>query len=219
MFGFISPGALPARFNAAVKSCSNLCMLSDGAPTSQEAGISRRAAISAAMLVAAGLLVPRDASAGLGIEGAVSKVFFPKEGYNAPDKTVPGAVTVDAEITSRPEFKAALKRLSEYSALIKDTTTKFAANPTSYDVAGTVKATMKVDDIRSSLNTVNEAFDEETQRVTDKVVRGIIQDIGEIITNSALKPGTSRTPKKIDRTTLWLSKISTDFDHLLAFYN
>jgi hypothetical protein len=193
-------------------------MAADNDSSTRSPTMNRRAVLSVAMLAAAGLVAPRDASAGLGIEGAVSKVFFPKEGYNAPDRTAPGSVTVDAEVMKRPETKAALKKLSDYDALIKDTAAQFKADPMSYDVAAKVKSSFKVDDIRSSLNIVNEAFDEDTQRVTDKVVRGIIQDIGEVITNSTVKPGTSRTSKKIDRTTQWLSKISGDFDYLLAFY-
>ncbi len=81
-----------------------------------------------------------------------------------------------------------------------------------------VKEAFQISELRNALNTFDEAFDEEAQRETDKVVRGIIQDIGELQTAAALKEGATRTKKKIERTQDWFEKLVGDFNKLLSLY-
>lgn len=82
-----------------------------------------------------------------------------------------------------------------------------------------VRKLVSISELRNALNIVNEAVDEESQVQTDKVVRGIIQDIGELQTAAVVKKGQVRTPKKIDRTNDWFLKLTADFQRLLSFYS
>lgn len=178
---------------------------------------SRRALLSAAGLTGVSALLSATAPAAYaepaqGLQGAVAKFFFPKEGFNAPDAPFPTGVKLESE-----DMKQALAVIKQYAGFLKDTSASFSSDPLNYDVVSPLRNTIKIDTLRDSLNSVNEAFDEETQKTTDKVVRSIIQDIGEIETNSALR-GKERTPKKVERTKQWLAKINDDFDRLISFY-
>lgn len=174
------------------------------------------AALSAAALAAAAPGGARAAGAP-GIEGRLSKVLFPKAGYNAPDAMAPGSVTVDAAVLGSAAGKAAVAKLAAFGAAVKRAGAEFEAAPTTADVAAAFRA-IKVDELRSVLNVLGEAFDEEAQKTTDKVVRGIIQDVGELVYNGGLKGAAQRTPRKVDRIRGWVRKIDGDFDYLLAFY-
>lgn len=183
-------------------------------------GVSRRALLSgAAAAAAAAVSLPVFAEPSPGIAGLVSKIFFPKEGFNAPELTNPSGVVVDQTVLGTAEAKEALEKLRGYKGLVEKVVTDFEAAPATFDVAATFKKDVKIDGIRMVLNVVNEAFDEETQKQTDKVVRGIIQDVGELQYNGGVKEGAQRTPKKIERTRQWLTKISSDVTYLAAFFN
>lgn len=185
---------------------------------------SRRALLTgagyAALAVALGQITPAVAGPAPGIEGAVAKRFFPKEGFNAPEKTTAANTKINPEVMSKPEAKQALEKLREFSDKMTALTAAFEGNPKYYNLADELQRSIKVDDIRSALNTVLEAFDEETQKTTDKLARGIIQDLSEVLYNSSIAPGVTsgRTPNRIDRITKWLAKINGDFKYLLSFY-
>lgn len=183
------------------------------------APINRRQVLAALAMAAATLTSGKSARAagGVGLERAVSKFFFPKEGFNAPDAVVPGQVTVDKSVLGSDAGKAAISKLKEYQSDLQGLYSEFKSNPQA-EIKDKVSKMISISDLRDALNTVDEAFDEETQRETDKVVRGIIQDIGELETAAVLKKGTERTQKKIERTTDWFEKLVDDFSRLLSFY-
>lgn len=148
-------------------------------------------------------------------EEAISKTLFPKPGINSPDTVVPAGVNED--VLSTPEAKAALEQLRKFDQGIKELYSKFKENP-QLEISSTVKDLLPINELRSALNSVNEAIDESAQVASDKVVRGIIQDIGELETASALKQGISRTKKRIAKTTDWFDKLTADFQKLLSYY-
>lgn len=220
---FIIGPALPSQRSSSTHTRSSttpVCCQS-GKPTT--ASVTRRQLLSnAAMAVTAALvstMVPAPAFAdGTGLERAFTKSLFPKKGFNVPDAVNPSADQVDRQILAKPEAKAALSKLREYSNGI-DTLYDTFKNDSQAELAGPIRKLVNISALRNSLNVVNEAINEDTQLVTDKIVRGIIQDIGELQNAVILKSGVPRTTKKIDRTTDWFIKISGDFKRLLSFYN
>jgi hypothetical protein len=195
-----------------------------GAPRMAAAGpparpaLSRRALLAGlgAAVAAAGVTggaVPANA----GLEYNLSKIFFPKEGFTSPEMTTPGSVAVDKSVLASTEGKASLAKIKVVSDLVKQAGREFEEKPEEFDVSAAFKS-VRVDELRGALNVVDQAFDEETQKKTDKVVRGILQDIGELVFNGQIKGGAKRTPKKIDRIRAWITKIDGDLEFLLAFY-
>lgn len=157
------------------------------------------------------------AATGTGLERAVSKFFFPKQGFNAPDALAPESVNVDRSVLDSKDGQKAIKALKDYQSSIQQLYAEFKNDP-QVQLNPRVSQIFSISDLRTALNTVDEAFDEDTQKETDKMVRGIIQDIGELETAAALKPGAVRTQKKIERTTDWFDKLTADFSRLLSFY-
>ncbi|PXF46408.1 hypothetical protein BWQ96_03802 [Gracilariopsis chorda] len=191
-------------------------------PTPQQR-VSRRDLLSGAAAVTAALLAaalpsPASANIGKGLERAFSKVLFPKVGFNAPDALKPSENIVDKSVIETKEGQAALKKLKEYDTKIAQLYLQFKENP-QLDLTPSVRNLVSISELRNALNVVNEAIDEQSQTETDKIVRGIIQDISELEVAAVLKKGGQRTPKKIDRTADWFEKITGDFTRLLSFYS
>lgn len=213
---FIPGPALPSASVSTPARHRSICRAST---TPSTPSVSRRHLLAGLAGVLATLAVPNDASAknGEGLERAFSKVLFPKEGFNAPDTLQPSGNIVDRDILSKPAGKAALSKLREFDTAVTDLYSKFQADP-QVELSPTVRKVISISELRSALNTVNEAVDEQSQIETDKVVRGIIQDIGELQNAAALKTGVPRTLKKIERTNDWFIKLTGDFKRLLSFY-
>jgi len=51
--------------------------------------------------------------------------------------------------------------------------------------------------VRTSLNKFNSAFDEDTQRGTDRLIRLVLQDLTELDRETQLKPGKARADVKV----------------------
>lgn len=171
--------------------------------------------IAAAATIAKALqpTVTRADDAGGAVEKAISKVFFPKEGFNAGDKPLGG--TLDRSILETSSGKAALATLKKYQSEIDQMYTDFKSNP-QVPLSSRV-GKLNISELRDALNTFGEAFDEDAQRETDRVVRNIIQDIGELQAATVLREGAVRTERKIQRTTDWFEKVTTEFSRLVSF--
>lgn len=181
--------------------------------------VSRRALLAGAVALAglggsAGSALAAGSSVDQAVEKAVSKVFFPKKGFNAPAADKVG--NIDRKFLESAEGKAAVSTLKGYQAKIDTLYTAFKEDP---QAPIPLKDAFQISKLRDALNTFDEAFDEEAQIETDKVVRGIIQDIGELQNAAALKPGTPRTKKKIDRTQDWFETLTRDFNKLMSYYS
>lgn len=218
---FITGPALPSTSGRTARGATIVC--SQQRPDGPSTAVSRRQLLVSAAIAAAGALSSSvsspaaNAADATGLERAISKALFPKEGFNAPDSVLPDPKKINREIMSKPEVKSALAKIEEYQKKVGDLYTKFKDDPQA-ELSALVKDAVPIDELRNALNTVNEAIDENTQFETDKVVRGIIQDINELEVASDLKPGIERTQKKIDRTVDWFEKIGGDFTRLLSFY-
>ena len=71
--------------------------------------------------------------------------------------------------------------------------------------------------LRSSLNTVDTAFEEDTQRGTDRLIRAIMQDITELEIANQQKDGIPRSPRRVEIMQGKLAKLDQAFSDFLAF--
>lgn len=71
--------------------------------------------------------------------------------------------------------------------------------------------------LRAELNTLNSAFDEDTQRGTDRLIRGILQDLTELEVSNGQKDGIERSPRRLANMLAKLDKLQGAFDELLKF--
>jgi hypothetical protein len=71
--------------------------------------------------------------------------------------------------------------------------------------------------LRSDLNTFNSAFDEDTQKGTDKLVRVILQDLTELETANKQKEGIERSERRVNNMMAKIDKLQLTFDDFLKF--
>jgi len=85
------------------------------------------------------------------------------------------------------------------------------------DIGPTIRKNFDFSKLRTDLNTLNSAFDEETQRGTDRLIRAILQDVTELELANKQKAGVERSSRRVDTMVAKLNKLEKAFTEYLAF--
>merc|ERR1711935_1284481 len=161
--------------------------------------------IATSFVVAGGLstLTPEPASAGW-VTGPGSAVLNPKDAI------------VDDEIFKTAPVQKSLKAIKSYAVTVTEMKKALAAN-SQVDLKPTIRKYFEVSTIRADLNILNGAFDEDTQRGTDRLIRVVLQDINELEVANAQKDGIPRSDIRLAKMNAKLNKLEEAFNTLLRF--
>lgn len=161
---------------------------------------------------------------GLGFLGAAALVRSPDAavaGYlnkdSLPEVLAPSADALDRDLLKSSAVQDALKDVAFYANVADEMQKQLAENP-QLDLKGAIVKYFPFDKIRAALNTANTALDEDTQRGTDRLVRNIIQDISELEAANYLKPGVTRSERKIEIMNRKLQKLEAAFSDFSKFF-
>ena len=86
-----------------------------------------------------------------------------------------------------------------------------------FDVAGYLRKEYDFVQVRSTFNTLEAVFDEDTQKGVDRVMRGILQDLTEAEAAAKFNEEGVRTPKKLLSTKNKLEKLDGQFKKLFEY--
>lgn len=123
----------------------------------------------------------------------------------------------DAAAADSGDVRRAVKELNDMSVATLRIKSAVDADP-NFDVIKCVRNDLNVGAVRSTFNALNAVYDEDTQKSTDRLQRGILQDLFEVEANAKMTPGTDRSPKKLAATKEKLDKLEQAFVKLDAFY-
>ena len=136
-------------------------------------------------------------------------------GAGSPNVFSPSDAIVDEDILKSGPVQSALERVKGYSNLVKEMGAALDKDP-QLDLGPTIRKQFDFVQLRSSLNTLITAFDEDTQRGTDRLIRLVMQDLTELETSNRQKDGITRSDRRLDIMKGKLNKLGTSFDDLLA---
>lgn len=128
----------------------------------------------------------------------------------------PKDAIIDDEIFNSSNVQTALKAVKQYAAMVGEMKSSLAAN-SQVNLGPYLRKEFDFSKLRASLNDLNSAFDEETQRGTDRLIRGIMQDLTELETANAQKEGIERSERRVANMNAKLDKLQTAFNDFLAF--
>jgi len=137
-------------------------------------------------------------------------------GRGSTNMASPSDAIIDNDIMSSDAVQKSLKDIKSYYEVVTAIKGEIQKNPQA-DIAPYLRKNFDFALLRSSLNTFNTAFDEDTQRGTDKIIRIIIQDVDELEVNSRLKEGIPRSEKRLVIITAKLNKLEKAFGDFIAF--
>ena len=128
----------------------------------------------------------------------------------------PKDAIIDDEIFKSSTVQNALKSVQKYAAMVGEMKSSLASN-SQVNLGPYLRKEFDFSKLRSSLNDLNSAFDEETQRGTDRLIRGIMQDLTELETANAQKEGIERSERRVANMNAKLDKLQIAFNDFLAF--
>jgi hypothetical protein len=128
----------------------------------------------------------------------------------------PKDAIVDDELFASAAVQKAFKEVKGYSAMVGEMKSALTAN-SQVNLGPVIRKQFDFAKLRADLNTFNSAFDEETQRGTDRLVRGIIQDLTELEKANEQKDGIERSERRVSNVNAKLDKLQCAFNDIIAF--
>ena len=128
----------------------------------------------------------------------------------------PADADVDQSILKSDSVQSALRKVKDYQSAVRGMQSALEANPQT-NVRSVIVKDLDFASLRSTLNTVNSAFEEDTQRGTDRLIRVILQDITELEAANNQKEGVERSQRRLDIMKGKLAKLDQAFSDYLAF--
>jgi hypothetical protein len=157
---------------------------------------------------------------GLGVAG-VAWAVTRNPGYDRKSKARDaGNVEINKEAVAAPEIQTALAELMATRKSLGELFNQFKKDKNAPLSDGVSEFAGDLNNLRKNLNSINiAAFDEDTQIVTDRLSRNIIQDIVELETAVKLKDGTERSPKRVAATQKRFTASIEGLDKFLAYFD
>lgn len=137
-------------------------------------------------------------------------------GAGSPGLLDPSQAEVDTEVLGSGRVQDALKKVKGYKSAVNTMQTALEGNP-QFNVKPVIAKELDFAGLRETLNTVNSAFEEDTQRGTDRLIRVIMQDITELESANNQKDGIERSPRRLENMKGKLAKLDQAFSDYLAF--
>ena len=130
----------------------------------------------------------------------------------------PSQAEVDQDILKSSVVQGALEKVKAYQSTVQKMKAGLDADP-QLNIKPAIVKELDFASLRDTLNTLNTAFEEDTQRGTDRLIRVILQDITELETANAQKDGVPRSPRRLEIMQGKLAKLDKAFGDYLAFAN
>ncbi|KAL3793893.1 hypothetical protein ACHAWO_013402 [Cyclotella atomus] len=139
-------------------------------------------------------------------------------GAGSPEVIDPKDAIVDADILGSSSVQKGLAAVRGYKQSVVDMKAILASDSQA-DIGSKIRKDFDFSVLRTDLNAINAALDEDTQRGTDRIVRAILQDITELEVSQKQKPGVPRSETRLNNVNKKLDKLEKSFDEYLAFAN
>mmetsp|Transcript_5265 Transcript_5265/g.6767 ORF Transcript_5265/g.6767 Transcript_5265/m.6767 type:complete len:212 (+) Transcript_5265:67-702(+) len=137
-------------------------------------------------------------------------------GAGSPEVLDPATAIIDDEILASSAVQNAFAKVKDYKSTVASLKSTLDSNKQA-DIGSVIRKDLDFVQLRADLNTLNSAFDEDTQRGTDRLVRLIMQDVTELETANKQKEGVARSEKRLAIMLGKLDKLDKAFGEYLAF--
>jgi len=150
------------------------------------------------------------------LPGSASAAKYGGFGAGSPEVLDPKTAIIDEEILASEPVQKSFDAVKNYLSSVQSMKKSLASDGQT-DVGPTIRKDFDFIQLRTDLNTLNSAFDEDTQRGTDRIIRIILQDITELEAANKQKPGVPRSEKRLAIMNGKLDKLSKAFSDYLEF--
>jgi hypothetical protein len=137
-------------------------------------------------------------------------------GAGSPEVLDPTQADIDQDALKSTDVQQAISDIKAFQSTVRNMKNSLQSDPQA-NIKSTLVKEFDFAKLRATFNTYNRAFEEDTQRGTDRLIRVILQDITELDISAAQKQGIPRSEKRLTTMNGKLNKLDQAFDDLLAF--
>jgi hypothetical protein len=166
----------------------------------------------AAAAVTAGLLI------GVTTPDPANAAKYGSFGAGSPLALDPTQADIDRDILGSSSVQAAIRKVRDYQTKVKEMQASLVADAQA-NLRKTIIKEFDFAQLRDTLNSINEAVDEDSQKGTDRLIRAILQDLTELEIANTQKEGIQRSPRRLEIMNGKLAKLDQAFNDYLAFAN
>lgn len=123
---------------------------------------------------------------------------------------------VDEEILASAPVQKAIDQVKGYQSTVREMQSVLQGDAQA-NVKPYIVKSLDFSSLRDTLNVLNTALDEDSQKGTDRLIRAIMQDITELEIANTQKDGIPRSPRRLEIMQGKLSKLDKAFSDYLAF--
>lgn len=152
------------------------------------------------------------------LPGSANAAKYGGFGAGSPEVINPKDAIVDADALKSDSVQKSLTAIRGYKQSVVDMKSILGSDSQA-DIGPKIRKDFDFSVVRTDLNSINAALDEDTQRGTDRIVRAILQDITELEVTQKQKPGVPRSETRLNNVCRKLEKLEKSFDDYLAFAN
>jgi hypothetical protein len=128
----------------------------------------------------------------------------------------PKDAEVDYEVLGSKQVQGAIQKIQGYQSTVTKMISSLEADE-QINVQSIIIKELDFANLRESFNIYNTAFEEDTQRGTDRLIRVIMQDITELEVANRQKDGIPRSPRRVETMRGKLLKLDQAMTDLLAY--
>jgi hypothetical protein len=137
-------------------------------------------------------------------------------GAGSPEVLDPAEAEINSDVMKSDAVQSAIRQVRGYQATVRSMKDALVKDP-QVNVRGVIVRDLDFAKLRDTLYTVDSAFEEDTQRGTDRLIRAIMQDITELEIANQQKEGIPRSPRRVETMNGKLAKLDQAFTDFLAF--
>jgi hypothetical protein len=137
-------------------------------------------------------------------------------GAGSPEVLDPASAEINQDVLTSAAVQKALSEIKTYQASVQRMRNTLTADAQA-NLKRSIAQELDASRLRTSFNALNAAFEEDTQRGTDRLIRAILQDVAELESANAVKDGVQRSDRRLEIMNGKLAKLDRAFSDLLAF--
>lgn len=137
-------------------------------------------------------------------------------GAGSPEVLDPTEAEIDRNVLESGAVQSALSKIKVDQSTVRGMQDILEKDPQA-NLRPVIIKNLDFAALRESMNVYNTAFEEDTQRGTDRLIRIIMQDITELEIANQQKKDVPRSERRLEILKNKLAKLDSAFDQLLAF--
>lgn len=150
-----------------------------------------------------------------GQESAIAATYG-SFGASSPAVIDPKDAEIDTEIMSTKVVQNAIDKIKGYKSVVAKMEASLESD-SQVNLNSVILKELDFANLRESFNIYNSAFEEDTQRGTDRLIRVIMQDITELEIANKQKDDIARSPRRVETMKGKLAKLDQAFSDILAY--